>query len=643
MEYLLFLPLFGPGLALVFWLMADQEFTLFDRLILGLGVSLAFYPIFLLLFHIAGLPVNAPVIGTLVAVSWLGLLWQLLPHLRKLSSTVRQPLALKLEATTLAWLFLAIVLALSAYVRVAVVKDLKIPMWADSYHHTMISQLMIDNNGLFSSWLPYAPLKTFTYHFGFHSLVASYHWLTGVTMPRAVIVTGQIISMVVVLGCYLLAKYLTGKVWAGNVAALFVGLISPMPAYYFNWGRYTQLTGLAVLPIAMVLLVYVLNQKTFNRGVIFLTGFTIAGLGLAHYAVAVFFVLFGIVFTGSKLIEIRFEKSRLTQLASRLIVIAMIAGLLAAPWLWNVLSGQLMLITTTIIKQAPGAKPEKIQAHNAIGHISNYLSMHWYYLVIIGALWSLWHRAKYTILVSIWAISLIALANPHYLKLPGTGLINNFAVFITLFMPFSVILGNFLADMIKKMRIWQPWSANLLLLLLLLLGLWGARFRLALFQPDRQLVTDSDLAAMAWIEENTPPEAKFLINHTFAYHNSSVVGTDAGWWLPLLAHRENIILPLSFQEQPIDPDGFQYNRFFRQVDEADLSHISGYTLLKEAGITHIYLGQQNGQVWNETGQPPLDAELLRASRFYREIYRQDQVSVFALEPSPPESQQTHAD
>lgn len=633
MEYLLFLPLFGPGLALVFWLMADQEFTLFDRLILGLGISLAFYPIFLLLFHIAGLPVNAPVIGTLVAVSWLGLLWQLVPHLRKFSTAVRQPLALKLEATTLTWLFLAIVLALSAYVRIAVVKDLKIPMWADSYHHTMISQLMIDNNGLFNSWLPYAPLKTFTYHFGFHSLVAGYHWLTGVAMPRSVIVTGQIINMVVVLGCYLLAKYLTGKEWAGIVAALFVGLISPMPAYYFNWGRYPQLTGLALLPPGIVMTLVLFNRPGFDWRMLFVTSITIAGLGLTHYGVLAFFVLFGGPFLLYELIAATNNGTR-GEIIGKAAAVGLIAGLIMAPWIWNFFSGRFFFIITRTIEQ--GASAPAVQEHNSLGNITVFLNAHWYLATVLAALWALWRRDKWVILTVIWVVLLLVLANPHHLRLPGTGLINNFAVFISLFLPFSVLLGNLTADLIERSQIWQPWGLVIVLLVLLTLGLRGATFRLNSIEANRQLVADQDLAAMAWIKKNIPADAKFVVESYLGYGNTTVLGSDAGWWLPLLTGRQTTLPPMIYGKETANEANYyhQIRLFQQQTEPHQLLTREGWQILQEAGISHIYIGQQAGRM-SYDGDEVLDAQTLSAVPYYRLIYHQDRVAIFAVKPGIP--------
>ncbi len=629
MEYVAFLPLFGPGLALVFWFISNEKFSRFERVLLGLGASLAFYPVLLLLCHVVGIPVSSGLIDAVIVASFILFGWRLYMAARERPRHNFWKVPQADTKQIVAGLFLLIVLALSAYVRIAVVNGLAVPMWADSYHHTMISQLLLDNQGLFSSWLPYAPLMTFTYHFGFHSIVASYHWLTGADITRAVVVVGQVINFVVVLGSYLLAYRFTAKVWAGNGAALFVGLISPMPAHFFNWGRYPQLTALAILPAALILTVTLLNQPRFSPRLILLTSLVIAGLGLSHYGVLVFFVLFGLIYLGYKLSEIRFARPQLKLLSINLLATAAITGIIAAPWLWNFVTGRFMTIVTAIVRQAPGAEPAKIEAHNALPNVTMFLNTHWYIVVIIGVIWAVRRREKYTIIMSIWAISLLLLANPYFLKLPGTGLINNFAVFISLFLPFAVIFGNLVADLMTTAQRWRPWAAIIVIIALLLVGFRSAGYRLAFFEPGRQLVTGADLAAMAWIRQNTPADALFLINHAFAYSNSTVIGTDAGWWLPLLAGRSNTIPPLSAQEARY-PEAFQSNQFYRQVDQVELTDTAGYQLLREAGITHIYLGQQNGQVWNESGQTPLNADLLRASDLYREIYHQDNVSVFAL-------------
>jgi hypothetical protein len=392
----------------------------------------------------------------------------------------------------------------------------------------------------------------------------------------------------------------------------------------------------------MLLLVHLLARQKPDKKLILLTGFTIAGLGLSHYGVLVFFVLFGVILVVYHLVQIGFEKTRLWNLALVLLQVAVIAGLLASPWIWTFIQGRFLFIVTTIVAQAPGADPEKIRVHNSLGDIRFFFNTHWYILVVVGILWAFWRKAWPIILISIWAIALLILSNPHYLGLPGAGLINNFAIFISLFLPFSLILGYLLADLMQVVQPKVAWAPYILIIALLALGVWGAQFRLSFFEPKNQLVMDSDLKAMAWVKDHVPLEARFLTNYTFAYNNSSLIGTDAGWWLPLLAQRQNLIPPLSFQEV-WTPDALQFPVFFRQLDELDLSSYSGYTFLKDHGITHIYIGEKQGQVWNETNDAPLDAEALKNSGFYQEIYHLDHVSVLVVQEPEVELEESHAD
>jgi hypothetical protein len=635
MEYVFFLPLFGPGLALVFYFIRDDRFDWLDRIILGLGLSLAFYPLLLLLFYVAGIPINPRVIYTVLVASFVWLAWQLYA-IRKRSDFIEKITLRELKVDSgPAWFVLAIVLGLSAYARITVVKDLVIPMWADSYHHTLISQLLIDNHGLFSSWLPYVPLKTFTYHFGFHGLVVGYHWLSGVELTRAVIVTGQVINFLTVLASYLLAYQLTRKRWAGNFAALFVGLVSPMPFFYFNWGRYPQLSGLALLPIAIILTLNLLDQKKVDLKLGAATSLAIIGLALSHYVVSIFFLLFGGLFSLYKFIEAHSDRQAWHELALKLGLVGVIGGILSAPWMWNLLKGRSLFIAAKTIER--GASNPAIQAHNVINSFTFFLNGYWYILALIGLGWAIWRREKWVILVGIWASSLLLLANPHYLYLPGTGLINNFSVFISLFLPISVLLGNLVADAIIKIQSWQPWTVGLVVVLLLVLGFRGLTFRLASFQPHHQLVLEQDLQAMAWIEQNTPENAKFLVNEFLAYGGSTVVGADAGWWLPFLANRQTNLPPLIYIKETADePDYFdEIKRFQQQTTMARLLTGQGWQALQAAGITHIYLGQQTeGPVWY-TPAARLDAQQLEASPYYQLLYHQDNVAILEVKTETP--------
>ena len=96
-------------------------------------------------------------------------------------------------------------------VRLYAVRDLPVGLLGDSYHHTLMAQLLVDNSGIFSSWQPYAPLATFTYHFGFHANVAFVHYMTGLDLPQSLLWAGQIMNAIPVPLVFALTLALGGR------------------------------------------------------------------------------------------------------------------------------------------------------------------------------------------------------------------------------------------------------------------------------------------------------------------------------------------------------------------------------------------------------------------------------------------------
>jgi len=136
---------------------------------------------------------------------------------------------------------------------------------------------------------------------------------------------------------------------------------------------------------------------------------------------------------------------------------------------------------------------------------------------------------------------------------------------------------------------------------------------------------------MQWIEANTSTEAKFLVNSFLAFGDTSPVGSDGGWWLPLLAGRANTAPPLTYGlERASDPDyPVKVAEFARQVQGADLDDPQVRILLREQGVTHVYIGEQGGHV-NYDGDDVLDANVLLESPYYRMVYYQGKVWIFEL-------------
>jgi hypothetical protein len=139
--------------------------------------------------------------------------------------------------------------------------------------------------------------------------------------------------------------------------------------------------------------------------------------------------------------------------------------------------------------------------------------------------------------------------------------------------------------------------------------------------------------AAAWIRSNVPAGARFLANSFPAYGGSSVVGSDGGWWLPLLAGRQSTVPPLNYSSEDGPDPGYRLrvNELSRQVREFGPDDEAVLALLQEEGVTHVYIGQRQGRV-NYAGSDVLDPNELLDSPNYRLRYHQDRVWIFELNP-----------
>src|SRR5690606_6528884 len=159
-----------------------------------------------------------------------------------------------------------------------------------------------------------------------------------------------------------------------------------------------------------------------------------------------------------------------------------------------------------------------------------------------------WRRERGAALVALWWFLVLLAANPQWVYLPGEGTLTNFAVFIAAYIPVAILVGGSVGWIADDGHLaCRPWLGAALFALAMVIGVAGARARMGDLRVDlHALVTRPDLRAAAWIREQTPEDARFLVNSFFAYGGSSIVGSDGGWWLPLLAGRQTTLPPLTY-------------------------------------------------------------------------------------------------
>jgi hypothetical protein len=301
------------------------------------------------------------------------------------------------------------------------------------------------------------------------------------------------------------------------------------------------------------------------------------------------------------------------------------------PWFLRTFAGKIMVYFGAQLSTLPAKLPVSEVQHNAIGNLATYMAPLAWLLVPVAVAVGLWRRQRGVLVVSLWWFLALVIANPQWLGLPGSGAITNFAVFIAAYIPAGILLGWLFGWLVNRLK---PHTGVRILLVLLVvgIGLWGARVRRKDVRiPQHALALPSDLSAMAWIQENTPQDARFLINSFFAYGGTVIVGSDGGWWLPVLARRANTVPPLNYALEQGPWPGYRLwvNDLTRQIQEHGVDDPETVDELRAREITHVYIGQQQGRV-NYIGPHVLSSEELLQSSYYRPIYHQDQVWVFEL-------------
>lgn len=623
-----------PGWALLTILPSVTRISGAEKLGLAAGLSLALVPILLLWTNLARVNLGplyawAPLAVAAVAIAWHHRNW------RPSIIGVRRDFRLSISWLDVATVF---VFGLVFLIRFWVVRSLDTPLWGDSYQHATIAQLLLDHGGLFESWEPYAPYSSLTVQFGFPALVADFSWAMGSPIAPATLLVGQIINGLAALTLYPLAVRLSsGNRWAGIGAVLIGGLVSPMPAYYVNWGRYAQLAGQAILPISLWFLCEVVESTESTRRKMCLAAITLAGMLLAYYRMPFYYATFAIAWlVGWGVAHRRQSIGHWIQIGWRLGIVGVIASLLLAPWVSHVAGGQLASAVEVGITQ--GSTESGVLADYAVWwEITNFVPGFLLAAGLVALFWSLYQRQWGIASLGLWIIGLASLVAGRLIHLPGANMMQNFAVLIALYIPFALLCGWLIGQIARWAKSHTRTLGSLATALLVLgIALWGAWNQRVIVKPETfALVTRPDLKAMAWIRENIPPQARFLVEGFRIYEGRSVVGSDAGWWIPLLTGRANTIPPqyAMLNEKPSRPTYTQqvYD-LYAHLEQTPVSTRPIASILCEWGITHVYIGQVQGKVGAEAEQLFAPAQL-ENNLSVDLVYHQDRVFIYALNSS----------
>lgn len=611
-----------PGWAVLSWLPGEKSDVL-SRLADAIGLSISITVLLGLVGFLAG--IRLPPLAVAGGYS-LFLLLAVAGSLRK-----RQGMHFD-------WFVLLGLLFVAALItwRIYQAHTLALPAWVDSVHHTLVVRKIMLFGGLPSDLGPEVNVPFF-YHFGFHLVTALVALFASLEPYQAVLWVGQGLNALVALSIYRLGVALWNDRGRAGLAGLLVGFVFQMPAYYITWGRYTLLTGLVLLPLAMAAALDLrhkapqaapeginspenpepsrfLNIKINEAGgaIVRLVLLT-AGVCLSHYLAALLLALFLVILGLAEVIG-AVRRRDWKDLPWRMALPAILGALLALPWLlrlWLINQGVIQPELVSPLQPADG------------GYVSYLLQLlgprRSHILLIIagvGLVRLFFQKGKRSF--AFYALVMAVLTLPWGIRL---GPFRPDYMAIMLFLPASLLVSDLLFSGCeaarRKLRGWVGW---------VLLGLatvgwltWGIIETRDILNPVTVFTDQADVAALQWVQKNTPENAHFFINVT-PWQYGVYRGIDGGYWLEPFSGRQSLIPPVIYAWGSNDEIS-QINSLAERASRLTGCTNEFWELVRDAKLTHIYTRQGAGSL-----QPDV---LMKCGRL-RLVYQQQGVSIFEI-------------
>lgn len=595
--------LFLPGLCWWVWLGRRDEDPL-EELAKVVGVSISLDALLALLFFLLKIKLN--LIGLLLIVAaWLALtVWGII----------------KKKNLKLGWIWLVTLAGFSGMIawRLFQARDLLVPAWVDSLHHVLIVRKIIEFGGLPPDLAPYLDV-TFYYHYAFHAFAAQFSVLSGLSPDQAVLFIGQVLNAAIGLSVYVLGKVLYKDWRPALLAGLLVTFVTKMPAYYLTWGRYTLLTGMILLSLAMAMAIRLLEKEHPRIEWVELALFT-AGTLLAHYFAGMILALFLVIIGLGYLVRAWSRRSFEWKPLVGITISAAAGFLVALPWLWQVFTFTRMSVELST--NIPSELGEIFANQDQWQYLWYLLGDNGGHLLIFGCIPALilaFVKPHYREM-AVWGVILGVLALPRGLRL-GSFRFDHFA--IVLFLPLALIFSLFISEDMRfldklTLRKWPGW------ILVGLVGLgaviWGGFETKDIINPKTVFTTRADLDAIAWIDQNLPEDARFFINTT-AWGYGVSRGVDGGAWILPLTGRWTVA-PTLFYTFGEDLDQVkQIMDWGEKAREVTGCSDGLWKLVDEADLTYIYLREGIGR---------LSAGAMEGCVGIEKVYEEDGVGVWEI-------------
>jgi hypothetical protein len=487
-------------------------------------------------------------------------------------SNIAQPILFACTA------YLALTSALS-------VSHILIPPLVDVPNHAYLAQKIAELGAIPATIPVQESFALFYYHPGYHLSIATLMQASKLPVETVSLLLGVFYQVWAGLACAFLVRRLSGSDWAAIAALVLVGFISRFPLQMTEWGRLTQLYSSVLLALALWLVIVGADEKPAHW---VLTGILIAGVLISHYRVLIFlFVFCAVVFGWQMATAIKPQKWR--AVLTRWLWVVGTAFIAVLPWL-------VRLVEQVIIRtlQNPAGLRNGLSNYERFPweYLTSYWEWLWLSIAMLGFVLAIWQGKRWAVWLLVWSVLLFGLLDPRWLGLPATWLVVQNTWYIAFWVPGSVGFawavwqaGNWLATRNAELL---RWVVPLSLAVVLGLGWFRA---VGVLPVASEIATNADLEALYWVRDNTPPDAKFLINLWPWYQGMTYAGGDGGYWLPAIALRQTTT-PTFIRGQVLDKTVRQEMKSFEDMawSTTDIDSPQFLTALNQAGVQYAYIG-----------------------------------------------------
>jgi hypothetical protein len=484
---------------------------------------------------------------------------------------------------------------------------------SDSYHHTLISQLILEYGKAPNNYQPYAPLVSFSYHFGFHALSALISNITGITLRLIVPITGIFVLGLTSISCYFLSYQIFQNRIISYITGILTICISISPFYLINFSRFPQLLGLVFCGTFLGLFIIWIREGCPINFFPFITLITL-GQAFAHYRITIMSIIGIILFMILMFFESKNKKYYLLFTFKKLILYLISTIVLFLPWIFQVILSKQNGFSGDIGEMGGSFFSLNRLGYEMLNYPSNIPILA---IFAFSSILLLIKKNNNILWLYSWIFILILFSSKLFFGI----LMDTVSVIFSLFVPILIIVSWFIHEVIlilrKKVTFLKQFSILLILPIIYYICLIPSHIH-----PEYSFVASEDLNAFQWIQENTMTNAKFVVNSfNFDFNNKYIIGIDAGYWIPLLANRQTITIPMIFIIERIENEEDLINLIdVHNFD--DFSTSESVKKLSQLGFTHIYIGQFGSKE---------KLHQFENSIFYKQIYNKSDIYIFEIE------------